>query len=230
MGISDGLLKPTLAALHNGVIAPIAAFLHNVALAVKTALVPLAGILVLLTEPFGRLLQSCRLIHIHHHHKPVIRDAWSRRPLTGRSRACPVWIDPSSGGFSQCHVKCFRMDWHSGCLSTDGLTNWNRIHLTRVPSLFGAQILWRTSSSVNHEGGGRTRMSRWGEKSVFNYRLMFCGGMTRKDAVPNYSAMTSVIGEQDQECAVCSDFNQGERASRAHNTHFFCTQLSRKIF
>ena len=24
---------------------------------------------------------------------------------------------------------------------------------------------------------------------------MFCGGMTRKDAVPNYSAMTSVIGE-----------------------------------
>ena len=60
-------------------------------------------------------------------------------------------------------------------------------------------------------------MSRWGKKEkkkkVFNYRLMFCGGMTRKDAVGNYSAMTSVIGEQDQKCAVCSDFNQGERAS-----------------
>ena len=67
---------------------------------------------------------------------------------------------------------------------------------------------------MNHEGGRTDEDEPLGKKkSFFNYRLMFCGGMTRKDAVPNYSAMTSVIGEQDQECAVCSDFNQGERAS-----------------
>jgi hypothetical protein len=75
MSISDGLVKPLLAALHNGVIVPVAAFLHNVASAVKTSLAPIAGILILMTEPLGRLLQSCRLIDIHHHHhKPIIRD------------------------------------------------------------------------------------------------------------------------------------------------------------
>jgi energy-converting hydrogenase Eha subunit C len=76
LSISDGLVKPLLAALHNGVIVPVAAFLSNVASAVKTSLDPIAGILLLMTEPLGRLLQSCRLIdiHHHHHHKPVIRD------------------------------------------------------------------------------------------------------------------------------------------------------------
>ncbi|KAK4008278.1 hypothetical protein OUZ56_013423 [Daphnia magna] len=75
IGISDGLLKPLLAALHNGVVVPLATFLHNVASAFKTSLIPLAGILSLMTEPFGRLLQSCRLIDIHqHHHKPIVRD------------------------------------------------------------------------------------------------------------------------------------------------------------
>ncbi|XP_046650754.1 uncharacterized protein LOC124341845 [Daphnia pulicaria] len=75
MGISDGLVKPLLAAFHNGVVVPVAAFLHNVASAVKTSLVPVAGIILLMTEPLGRLLQSCRLIDIHHHHhKPIVRD------------------------------------------------------------------------------------------------------------------------------------------------------------
>lgn len=81
MSISDGLFKPSLAALHNGIIAPSAAFLHNVGSAVKTVLEPLASILLLMTEPIGRLFGSCRLIDIQHHHyrghhheKSVIRD------------------------------------------------------------------------------------------------------------------------------------------------------------
>ncbi|XP_057375726.1 uncharacterized protein LOC130696639 isoform X2 [Daphnia carinata] len=75
MGISDGLLKPLLAALHNGVVVPLATFLHNVGSALKTSLIPLAGIVGLMTEPIGRLLRSCRLIDIHqHHHKPIMRD------------------------------------------------------------------------------------------------------------------------------------------------------------
>lgn len=73
MGLSDGIVKPALSALHNGVIAPLATFLHNVGMAVKKALEPLATILLLMTEPISRVLQSCRLadIHHHHHHKPI---------------------------------------------------------------------------------------------------------------------------------------------------------------
>ncbi|KAI9554106.1 hypothetical protein GHT06_019378 [Daphnia sinensis] len=75
IGISDGLLKPLLAALHNGVVVPLATFLHNVGSALQTSLIPLAGIVGLMTEPLGRLLRSCRLIDIHqHHHKPIMRD------------------------------------------------------------------------------------------------------------------------------------------------------------
>lgn len=71
MGLSDGLVKPLLSALHNGVIAPLATFLHNVGMAVKKTLEPLASILAMMTEPIGRLMQSCRLIDIHYHHKPI---------------------------------------------------------------------------------------------------------------------------------------------------------------
>lgn len=63
-GVSDGLFKPLLTVVYNTVVHPLGIFLYNVGLCAEMVANPLAQTVLILINPIGRLLQSCRLVEI----------------------------------------------------------------------------------------------------------------------------------------------------------------------